>query len=273
MRRWISRMVPALLLGVSLPAAVGAQEVLQPPATPPPPVAPGTPLPPAEVAVPVPVPPQPGPAGAVPNEPGVPPVAAPAVPVPPVVVLDPYHAATPYNPTVVGRPVPNPAYNRPIMTLPCVNPNQNFEPLQLSPSEWLGHILGHGKCGGGCGGGAACGDGGCGDGACGGKHGLVRMSGHGTDEDCGCGDPLKKTGFGWMRGRGCCTKPGSCATCCNTSNFIWGSSRSFFGESSREFFERPPAIDGIKEVPHKYGQPRGYVPPAGAPVLVAPDAP
>jgi hypothetical protein len=54
---------------------------------------------------------------------------------------------------------------------------------------------------------------------------------------------------------GACSKGGSCTTCCTTDNFIFGSSRSFFGESSREFFERPPSIDGIKMVPKAYKPP------------------
>jgi hypothetical protein len=62
----------------------------------------------------------------------------------------------------------------------------------------------------------------------------------------GCG------GAGGGLFRGACSHPGSCATCCNTANFIFGSSRSFFGESSRDFFERPPAVDGIKHCPNKY---------------------
>ena len=52
-------------------------------------------------------------------------------------------------------------------------------------------------------------------------------------------------------------------------NFILGSSRSFFGESSREFFERPPAQDGIKMVPKAYcpiPAPGAYIP---ASVVVA----
>jgi hypothetical protein len=42
---------------------------------------------------------------------------------------------------------------------------------------------------------------------------------------------------------------GNCATCSNTYNFVWAGSRSFFGESSREFFERPPAVDAVR---HKW---------------------
>ena len=38
-----------------------------------------------------------------------------------------------------------------------------------------------------------------------------------------------------------------------------GAGRGFFGESSREFFERPPATDGVKMVPKAY-----YPPPAPA---------
>ena len=66
---------------------------------------------------------------------------------------------------------------------------------------------------------------------------------------------VAQVGF-WPLSRGKCEggdcAAGSCATCDNTTNFILGSSRSFFGESSREFFERPPAVDGIR---HKWNQP------------------
>jgi hypothetical protein len=70
--------------------------------------------------------------------------------------------------------------------------------------------------------------------------------------------------FGWLKGKGgSCSKGGSCTTCCNTDNFIFASSRSFFGESSREFFERPPSVDGIKHCPAKYAPPRGAGPSGG----------
>jgi hypothetical protein len=193
MRRWISRSLWAAALGLALPAAVAAQQPM-PPATPP-----------ADV---------PPPAANVGPTPAPPPVPVPAPPVAPVVILDPYRAASPYNAIVVGRPVPNPQYNRPNFTLPCDNPNQNFAPLQLEPREWpvAGHFFRHsGK--GGC-------DDGCNGGRLKGKH-------HG-----GCGDA-----------------GGSCATCNTSSQFIWGSSRTFFGESSREFFERPPSVDGL---PHPH---------------------
>src|SRR4029077_15691840 len=35
------------------------------------------------------------------------------------------------------------------------------------------------------------------------------------------------------------------------------SSRSFFGESSRDFFERPPSVDGIKHCANKYAPTNG----------------
>ena len=185
MRRWIPRTLSAAALGLTLAAAAPAQQ----------------PMPPAE---PVPTP-----------------VAPPVVPPPPppaaaLVVVDPYAAATPYNPTVVGRPVPNPHYNRVNFTLPCTIPNQNLDPLQPYPRrDVAGHFLHYsGGNGGGCGG-HGCG-GGCG-------HGLGLLK-----HKSGCGDP-----------------GGSCATCGNTGEFIFGSSRIYFGESSRDFFERPPSVDGI----------------------------
>jgi hypothetical protein len=147
-----------------------------------------------------------------------------AVPVPAAVAIDPYHAATPYNPTVVGRMAPNPQFNRPNFTLLCDNPNQNFAPLELTPHGWLRGGCGRGGCGGGCGNG------------------------------CGL--------FGG-NGGGCGTGAGSCATCGNTANFAFGSSRSFFGESSREFFERPPAVDGIRAHAKKYAPANGTVPVGG----------
>lgn len=54
--------------------------------------------------------------------------------------------------------------------------------------------------------------------ACGGSHGNVEY---------GCG-------------------VGNLATMANTYNFWWSGSRSYFGESSREFFERPPSVDAVR---------------------------
>jgi hypothetical protein len=153
-----------MLLGVSLPASLFAQQ----------------PVPPA---------PLPQAAGA----PG-----APAVVYVPVIAGNPYQAATPYNPSVVGQAVPSPQLNRAEYTLPCNIPNQNLSPYTPTRPDVGGHLFGGGLF------------------------------------------------------RGACSHPGSCATCCNTANFIFGSSRSFFGESSREFFERPPSVDGIKHCPNKY---------------------
>src|SRR6478672_5262912 len=102
MRRWFPRAVQALFVGIALPAAVAAQPPA-PPTTPPPPAAtlpPATPTPPAT--------PAPSPGGTIVVVPGG---AA--------VYLDPYHAATPYNPIVVNQNVPNPTWNRPVTTLPC----------------------------------------------------------------------------------------------------------------------------------------------------------
>jgi len=142
--------------------------------------------------------------------------------------VDPYLAATPYNATTVGRPVPSPHYNRPIYTLPCTIPNQNLDPLQPYPHKDIaGHFLRYsGNKGAGCGNG------------CGG----------------GCGH-----GLGWLKKKdGCCGDAGgSCATCQNTGDFIFGSSRTFFGESSRAFFERPPSVDAIRH-PHKVAKYSSY---------------
>src|SRR3954453_19408078 len=114
MRRWIPRTLYAMLLGVALPATLNAQQ-------------------------PVPVTPAPLPAA--------------GVPVPaPVVVGNPYIAATPYNPTVVGQMVPNPQYNRPIYTLPCDIPNMNLTPYEPTKPDCFGRLFGRGGCNsGGCG--------------------------------------------------------------------------------------------------------------------------
>src|SRR5947208_7755669 len=109
MRRWIPRSLCAAALGLTLAAAAPAQQ----------------PMPPAAEPAPAPVPPP----------------AVPAPPTAPVVVVDPYTAATPYNPTVVGRPVPNPYYNRANFTLPCTLPNQNLDPLQPRENEFGNHFL------------------------------------------------------------------------------------------------------------------------------------
>jgi hypothetical protein len=142
--------------------------------------------------------------GVLADEPVPPPQAVKAAPVVPD--AEAFRAATPYNATVVGRPVPNPLYNRPSYTLPCENPNQNFEPLILTRPDCLKRLFGKSGCG-------SCGKWGKGEHGCG---------------------------------------VGNCATCNNTYNFIWGGSRSFFGESSREFFERPAAVDGLR---HKWNPP------------------
>jgi hypothetical protein len=271
MRRWIPRTIPALLLGVTLPAGVRAQAVTPQPTTPPV-VAPGTALPPA-----------------------VPP--GPVAPVRPVPALDGFQAATPYNPTVVGRPVPDPAYNRPNFTLPCNLPNQNLDPLILTKPECLNRLFkrrctsGCDGCSGGCGTGVAPAvHGGCGAKAdapwsfdvaravpADADEGIVQV-GHEVvvaEDGSGCqtcNDANRRTTrLGWLKEKcACCTHPGSCITCCNTANFILGSSRSFFGESSREFFERPPSPDGKKCCPLDYGLPRKYVPPPGGTVPYMP---
>lgn len=114
---------------------------------------------------------------------------------------DMYRSATPYNVSVVGRNAPNAAYNRHNFTLPCENPNQNFEALVLFRPECM------------------------------------------KNRGCGYGD-----GCGKGKHKGGCSV-GNCATCSNTYNFVWGGSRSYFGESSREFFERPPSVDAVR---HKW---------------------
>jgi hypothetical protein len=223
MRRWTPRALPALILCITLPAAAGAQPT------------------PAPVTPPAGTIPAPRPDGLA-VTPG--PVAAPGgtvVVVPNgIVYVDPYHAATPYNPTFVNQAVPNPSLNRPFTTLPCGNPNQNFDPfVPTKPAcgqKWF-------QKKGGCG---------CDGGACDptpSQHPILHEATHPT---CGA-----------------CSKGGSCTTCCNTHNFILASSRSYFGESSREFFERPASPDGIKMVPKAYypvPAPAAYI-PAG--VIVA----
>jgi hypothetical protein len=204
-RRWISRAACAMLFGVALPASLAAQDAIPlPPGTAPQVPAPAAPMPPVVVTAPQ--------------------ALAPVPAVPAAVAIDPYHAATPYNPTVVGRTAPNPQWNRTNFTLPCDNPNQNFAPLQLTP-HGCGRLgcgrLGRGGCGNGCG--LFGGNGGCGIGA----------------------------------------GAGACATCGNTANFAFGSSRSFFGESSREFFERPPSVDGIRHHAKRYAPANGTVPVGG----------
>jgi len=203
MRRWTIRTLSAAALGLSLAAAAPAQQ----------------PMPPAE-PVPTPV---------------APPVTPPPPPIPPapIIAADPYAAATPYNPTTVGRPVPNPHYNRANFTIPCAYPNQNLAPLEPYPRDFGGKFLHYtGGKGYGCANG--CGGSGCGNG-------------------CGNG------GLGWLKHKSCCGDGGgSCATCQNTCDFVWGSSRTFFGESSREFFERPPSVDGLKN-PHKVAKYGSYV--------------
>jgi len=194
MRRWIPRTLYAMLLGVTLPATLSAQQPV--PTTPP------VPMPAAGV---------PAPAPAVAGTPY--PVQA------PVVAGKPYLAATPYHATIVGQAVPSPQYNRPNYTLPCDNPNQNFGSYEPSRPDCFNRLFGRGGCN-------------------------------------SCGGGLHSSGFGWLKGGGCggggcgnggCGNgSGACATCGTAWNMAFGSSRSFFGESSRDFFERPVAIDGIR---------------------------
>jgi hypothetical protein len=219
MRRLFPRTLWAAALGLALPVAAPAQQPM-PPDQPAPP--------PAEQPAP--------PVADVPETP-VPLPQAPVAPVAPVVVGDPYRAASPYNPTVVGRPVPNPQLNRVNYTLPCDIHNQNLGPLQLQPWNWG---RGHGHCHGN-----------------GNGHFLhYTGNGNGCNNGCNndCGNGGRAAGCGCLKGKlghACCGDGGgACATCENTHSFIWGSSRTYFGESSREFFERPPAVDGIPN-PHK----------------------
>jgi hypothetical protein len=167
-----------------------------------------------------------------------PPAAGTVVVVPDgAIILDPYHAATPYNPAVVNQAMPSPALNRPVTTLPCINPNQNFDPFERTKP------------------------------GCGGKKGWFKKDG------CGCGKPCTPPdgALGQMTHPYCgvCSKGGSFTTGCNTANFVLGSSRSFFGESSREFFERPASEDGIKMKPKAYSPPPapGAYIPANAVVI------
>ena|SRR5579871_3483782 len=120
MRRWILRASAAVVLGVALSAASFA-------ADPPAPTTPPPSAPPAAAA-------QPLPASA------------------PMPAYDAYRAASPYNPTRIDRPVPDPALNMPNMTLPCDIPNQNLAPYTGGCGCGGGHGFLKGKHGGGCGG-------------------------------------------------------------------------------------------------------------------------
>jgi hypothetical protein len=62
--------------------------------------------------------------------------------------------------------------------------------------------------------------------------------------DCGGGCKGKGCHYGEF---GC--GQGNSATMTNSYNFVWGGSRSFFGETSREFFERPASVDQVR---HKW---------------------
>jgi hypothetical protein len=220
MRRWILRALPALVISTILPVAATAQQ-----ATPPVPHV-GQPAPNVagdQLPVPAPgaavVPGQAGSVYVVPNG---------------AIILDPYHAATPYNPTI-SQPVPNSMLNRPVTMLPCTIPNQNLDPYYKVKKG----------CKNGCG-----------------NDGGSKKGG------CGCGQPCTPPTSAWGQLThpycGICSKGGSYTTGCNTFNFALASSRSYFGESSREFFERPPSIDGVKMQPKAYAPPpapAAYIPP------------
>ncbi|MFL5329500.1 MAG: hypothetical protein ACJ8C4_11350 [Gemmataceae bacterium] len=93
----------------------------------------------------------------------------PPPPVPTRISGDPeaFRAASPYNPTFIGRPLPSPIYNLPNFVLCCEWPNQSFEPF-VAPNwrdGWGDRCGDYNSCGGifrrnnfGCGG---C-DSGCG---------------------------------------------------------------------------------------------------------------
>lgn len=59
---------------------------------------------------------------------------------------------------------------------------------------------------------------------------------HKNCNKCGCNNGTVEHGCG----------VGNLATMANTYNFWWSGSRSYFGESSREFFERPPSVDAVR---------------------------
>jgi hypothetical protein len=211
------RWIPRAVQALVVSIVLPAAVAAQPPApaTPPPPPAPAT------------APPPPA-AESLPPASRTAPAPANTVVVPNGgIYVDPYHSATPYNPIVTNQHVPNPAFNRPWTTLPCDIPNQNLDAFQPRQKDC-------GRGGKGCGKGrGGCNSGGC-DAGCGGHSKL-----HKATHPC----------------EGSCSKGGSCTTCCNTNNFAFASSRSFFGESSREFFERPASPDGIKMHPVKYAPP------------------
>lgn len=155
-----------------------------------------------------------------------------------VIYGDPFQAATPYNPTVVNQSHPNAAFNRPNMTLPCNIPNQNTSPFEPRKHGcFKKNVWGNAwdNCGCSVGNNSGCNDA---------KHPILTKIAH------------PYAGFA--------SKGGACTTVSNTGNFIFASSRSFYGESSREFFERPPSPDGVKMLPRKYNlppAPGSFVPP------------
>lgn len=301
MRRRYFRHASTLILAATLPLKLLAQQPtpVTPPVTPPAsPAAPAPADPPAPPAVNPAAPatavaPGNPPAAGTPVAPGTPAVPAlppgagsppavglgglPGLPPGAVVGTDVYRAATPYNATVVGRAAPNPAYNRCNMTLPCINPNQNFAPLEIIPPECLGnklwgifaHFTKYSGGAGGCCGGAV---GGCDGFLPAGDWGVADAGAPVNAKPVAAGAIAPVGFFQFIRGNrdGYDNGPtvhgvGSCATCGNTANFVFGSSRSFFGESSREFFERPPAVDGarfkVNPPPMIYRQHPYYAPP------------
>ncbi len=258
MRRWYFRHASTLILAATLPLKLLAQPTPQtppvpgnPPATPAPTPAP-VPAPVQPVAPVHPAAPAQTPVTGIPVAPGV--AGVPGLPPGVFLGVDAYRAATPYHATVVGRAAPNPAYNRHNFTIPCFNPNQNFAPLELVKPDCLGKAWGffaHWTRYTG-------GNNGCGCGAAGGCDGFLPTGGNWGGPVAA--KPTVDTGmtqvgfwpFSKDKTEVGVHGVGSCATCGNTKNFILGSSRSYFGESSREFFERPPAVDGIR---HKWNMP------------------
>jgi len=112
----------------------------------------------------------------------------------------PFRAATPYNATVVGRPVPSPANTMPSFVLGCEFPNMNTDPYVYPPCAW------------GCGWGGGCND--CG--GCGSLFGKFGGWGCGSCNTCdsGCGSLFDRfRGFGCGKSCGCESACNSCNAC------------------------------------------------------------
>lgn len=128
-----------------------------------------------------------------------------------ITVVDscPYRAATPYNATIVHRPVPNPSLNMPNYTLSCDVPNQNLQPYVAPPCEFG---CGWNRCGWGLGG-CGWGLGGCGN------HGSNACGACGSTTNCttcenSCDNSCGSRGYaGWLR-FGCGNNGCGCSTGC-----------------------------------------------------------